>query len=68
MDNCRRCCAVSQEAIEDSVELIDRWNVDLQDEAVIAGDPVTFDDLRDPVGEVGCLGKLAGIGDGRGCM
>lgn len=58
--------AVEQEAVEDVLELFDGGCVDLDEEAVFAGDAVALADLGQGSGEFGELGQLSGGGPDAG--
>ena len=53
---------MQQEAVEDAVELVHGREVDLEDEAVLAGDAVALHDFGDAPRQVRDLGQPAGIG------
>ena len=53
---------MQEEAVQDAVELVHGWEVDLQDEAVLAGHAVALHDLRDRLGQSGDARQLAGVG------
>jgi len=43
---------------EHAVEIVESLEIDLEDEAILAGDAIAFDDLRHRLGEFGDLGEL----------
>src|SRR6266498_1842691 len=60
----QRCgrLAVGEEAVEQAAELVDRAQMDLEEEAVLAGDAMTLADLGDLGGKLGDPRQLAGGG------
>ena len=61
LDDGGRGRAVGEEQVEHPVELVDRREVDLEDEAVLPGDPVTLHDLRNTAGQLGDPRQLPGV-------
>jgi hypothetical protein len=52
---------MEEKAIEDAVELIHGREMDLEDEAILTGNAMTFDHLRDAARQFGNGGQLAGV-------
>jgi hypothetical protein len=46
VDDRRGCLAIREEAVEDGGKVVDRSQMELEVEAVLAGDAVAFPDLR----------------------
>jgi hypothetical protein len=62
VDQRRRCLAVSEEAVEQAAELVDRAQMNLEEEAILPRDAMTLADLWDRGGKLGNPRQLAGGG------
>jgi hypothetical protein len=52
LDDRGRCRAIEQESVEEPVKLFHRRDMDLEDEAVVAGDSMALDNFGDALGKL----------------
>src|SRR6266478_4179331 len=56
----RRRLPIGEERIEHAVQVVQALEIDLEDEAILAGNAIAFDDLRHRLSKLGDLGELPG--------